>query len=90
MDLQLSGKTALILGGSKGIGRGIADALAAEGVAVAMLARNREVLDRAVAHGDEHVIKFTDTAAEVHARTGQTDALAAALRAGTLIPSPRD
>jgi hypothetical protein len=49
-----------------------------------------EVLDRAVAHGDEHVIKFTDTAAEVYARTGQADALAAALRAGTLIPSPRD
>ena len=48
MDLQLSGKTALILGGSKGIGRGIADALAAEGVAVAMLARNRETLDRSV------------------------------------------
>src|SRR5713226_3982017 len=48
MDLQLSGKTALILGGSKGIGRGIADALAAEGVAVALVARNREVLDRAV------------------------------------------
>jgi hypothetical protein len=49
-----------------------------------------EVLDRAVAHGDEHVIKFTDTAAEVYARTGQADALAAALRVGTLIPSPRD
>ena len=49
-----------------------------------------EVLDRAVAHGDEHVIKFTDTAAEVYARTGETDALAAALRVGTLIPSPRD
>src|SRR5580704_5121333 len=48
-----------------------------------------EVLDRAVAHGDEHVIKFTDTAAEVYARTGQADALAAALRVGTLIPSPR-
>ncbi len=48
-----------------------------------------EVLDRAVAHGDEHVIKFTDTAAEVYARTGQPDALAAALRVGTLIPSPR-
>src|ERR1700720_3572287 len=48
MDLQLSGKTALILGGSKGIGRGIADALAGEGVAVALVARNREVLDRAV------------------------------------------
>ena len=35
MDLQLKGKTALILGGSKGLGRGVADALAAEGVAVA-------------------------------------------------------
>ncbi len=48
-----------------------------------------EVLDRAVDHGDEHVIKFTDTAAEVYARTGQVQALAAALHVGTLIPSPR-
>ncbi|MEU6424910.1 hypothetical protein ABZ860_03360 [Microbispora sp. NPDC046973] len=47
-----------------------------------------EVLDRAVAHADEHVIKFTDTAAEVYTRTGNPDALAAALRAGALIDSP--
>jgi hypothetical protein len=47
-----------------------------------------EAIDRAVAHGDEHVIKFTDTAAEVFARTGQPAALAAALRVGALIPSP--
>ena len=46
-----------------------------------------DVLDRAVDHGDEHVIKFTDTAAEVYARTGNADALAAALHAGTLIPA---
>jgi len=45
-----------------------------------------EVLDRAVDHGDEHVIKFTDTAAEVYARTGRAEALAAALHVGTLIP----
>lgn len=38
-----------------------------------------EVLERAAAHGDEHVIKFTDTAAEAHARTGDADALAAAV-----------
>jgi len=37
-----------------------------------------EAVDRAVAHGDEHVIKFTDTAAEVYARTGERRALAAA------------
>ena len=48
MDLQLKEKTALILGGSKGLGRGVADALAAEGVAVALVARGQEALDRAV------------------------------------------
>ena len=48
MDLQLKGKTALILGGSKGLGRGVADALAAEGVSVAILARGKDALDRAV------------------------------------------
>src|SRR5262249_35109646 len=47
-----------------------------------------EVLDRAVDHGDEHVIKFTDTAAEVYTSTGRADALAAALHVGTLIPGP--
>src|SRR6266699_563480 len=49
MDLGLQGKTALVLGGSKGLGRGVADALAAEGVAVALLARGKEALDQAVA-----------------------------------------
>ena len=48
MDLLLKGKTAVILGGSKGLGRGVADALAAEGVAVALVARGQEALDRAV------------------------------------------
>jgi 3-oxoacyl-[acyl-carrier protein] reductase len=49
MDLGLKGKTALVLGGSKGLGRGVADALAAEGVAVALVARGKEPLDQAVA-----------------------------------------
>ncbi|MEV0719658.1 hypothetical protein [Asanoa sp. NPDC050611] len=44
-----------------------------------------EVVARAVEHGDEHVIKFTDTAAEVYTRTGHSDALAAAVRITTLI-----
>jgi hypothetical protein len=48
-----------------------------------------EVIDRAVDHGDEHVIKFTDTAVDVYLATGNIDALAAALRAGMLIPGNR-
>jgi 3-oxoacyl-[acyl-carrier protein] reductase len=44
MDLGLSGKAALVTGASAGIGRGIALALAAEGVRLAVMARRRERL----------------------------------------------
>jgi hypothetical protein len=44
-----------------------------------------ELLGRAAAHGDEHVIKFSDTAAEVFQHTGNPDALAAAVHAARLI-----
>ncbi|MGH8824812.1 MAG: questin oxidase family protein [Jiangellaceae bacterium] len=44
-----------------------------------------EAVERAAAHGDEHVIKFTDTAAEVFVRTGDPDALAAAVHAAQLL-----
>jgi hypothetical protein len=36
------------------------------------------IVERATDHGDEHVLKFTDTAVEVYERTGDPDALAAA------------
>src|SRR5271157_4916171 len=45
MDLKLQGKTALVTGGSEGIGKGIALALAKEGVDVAMCARREEPLE---------------------------------------------
>lgn len=48
MDLQLNGKVALIAGGSKGLGFGVAQALAREGIAVALLARDTGALEAAV------------------------------------------
>jgi 3-oxoacyl-[acyl-carrier protein] reductase len=45
MELRLAGKTALVTGASMGIGRGIALALAGEGVRLAVMARRRELLE---------------------------------------------
>ena len=46
MELGLSGRTAVITGGSKGIGRAIARGLAAEGVNLVLIARNAEMLEK--------------------------------------------
>jgi NAD(P)-dependent dehydrogenase (short-subunit alcohol dehydrogenase family) len=47
MDLELAGKRAIVTGGSRGIGLAIAHQLAAEGVDVAIVARNESVLRQA-------------------------------------------
>ena len=47
MDLQMKGKIACVTGGSEGIGKGIAAALAREGCDVAICARRKDVLEKA-------------------------------------------
>lgn len=49
MDLAIAGKTGLVTGASTGIGRGIALALAGEGVRLAIAARRKNLLDAVAA-----------------------------------------
>jgi 3-oxoacyl-[acyl-carrier protein] reductase len=85
VDLGIDGRTALVMGASRGIGRGIAAALAREGAKVALASRSREALDAAVLEVGFGAIAFeADTAdlerlgalpAEVEAELGSVEIL---------------
>lgn len=87
MDLGLEGRVALVMGASRGIGAGIAAALAREGAQVAIASRSRERLDEAVAAIDGEVNAFVADASdldrlaelpgEVEAAIGPLDVLVA-------------
>ena len=97
MDLGLSGKRALVTGGTRGIGRATVELLAAEGASVAFCARNAEsvhevaadlrsrgatVFARAFDVSDEHALKgFIRDAA---AEFGGLDILVSNVTAGSV------
>jgi 3-oxoacyl-[acyl-carrier protein] reductase len=87
MDLGLGGRTALVMGASRGIGRAIATSLAREGCRVAIASRSREKIDEAAAAIDPPASPFVADASdlerlarlpgEVEAALGPIDVLVA-------------
>jgi 3-oxoacyl-[acyl-carrier protein] reductase len=65
MDLGLKGRNAVVLGGTRGIGRAIADTLAGEGSGVAVCARNADQVAATVAELKASGIKATGGAVDV-------------------------
>ncbi len=97
MDLQLNGKSALITGGSKGIGFATAKVFAAEGVSLHLASRDEEILKSAKAEiqceFDVEVSTYaldlgkTEAIDELAAVCGEVDILvnnAGAIAAGTI------
>ena len=65
VDLGLSGKRAVITGGSRGLGFAIAETLAAEGVAVGLIARDQAGLDAATARLGTYDVPVATASADV-------------------------
>jgi len=77
---NLTGKTALVTGGNRGIGFGMAEALAMSGADVIIWgsnpARNEEAADRLKAHGGKVLAQTVDVAEEGEVTTAMAEAAA--------------
>lgn len=78
MDLGLKGKNAVVLGGTRGIGRAIADTLAKEGANVAVCARNAEQVSETVAALKSLGVKATGAPVDITDGAGLKAWIAAA------------
>jgi len=96
MDLGIAGKHALVCGASKGLGRGCAEALAAEGVHVTIVARTAEALEAAAQEIRQKTgATVTAVACDITTPEGRAQALAACPQPDILVtnaggPPPGD
>jgi 3-oxoacyl-[acyl-carrier protein] reductase len=80
VDLGLSGRVALVAAGSKGLGRAVAEELAAEGATVVICARGREALDETCRAIESNGGQAHGVIADVAAPGGPAHAVAEAER----------
>lgn len=79
MDLGIAGKRALVCASSKGLGRGCAEALAAEGVHLVLNARGAEALEETATHiRATYGVEVVAVAADITTEEGRAKVLEAA------------
>lgn len=78
METGIRGRRAIVCAASKGLGRGCADALAAEGVELIIAARTRDAIERAADEiAGRHGVRVTPVACDVTTEEGRQSLLAA-------------
>ena len=86
MDLGIRGKSALVCGASRGLGKACALALAREGVDVTIIARNRDMLESAGAEiGRLTGVRVVTVAADITTNNGRAAAITACPKPDILI-----
>lgn len=86
MDLGIAGKTAIVCAGSRGLGRGCAEALAGEGVKLVLNGRNADTLAATAAEiRAQHGVEVIEVAADIGSDAGRETVLAAAGQVDILV-----
>lgn len=78
MDLKLKGKKAVVLGGTRGIGRSIVENLISEGVDIALCARNADQVSSSIAQLSNSGVKVIGAAVDISDGTALRSWVAAA------------
>ena len=78
MDMGISGRKGIVCAASKGLGRGCAEALAAEGVDLVICARTADALEKTAGEiASKHGVEVTPVACDITTEEGRRQVLAA-------------